>query len=279
MSENNHLPIQVVIPRETDYAATPPGGSKKYLEPFTPEMQTAIATQCLNLQTSLQSSFRQFPLTPCIWKVVMKNKAIAKSHKPTALFKANTCPIIGAEKLDEILIKVTPQGIQHLINAVNAASSEDVKINMTKIQEIREYALSDKIDIQGFDSLETLDQPIKVRLFSFDDETNNEYYTRGFEAHVKRLGLNAIRLNYGKSLCIYKLDCKDKEGLEKALLYPGVHKISFFPQYTYEFPHIAEAKKKIVELPIPVAGEEYPIIGIIDSGIIPGHKYLEPWIY
>lgn len=113
MSENNHLPIQVVIPRETDYAANLPGGSKKYFEPYTTEIQSMITTQCMSLQVSLQSSFRQFPSAPCIGKVVMKDKAIAKSHKPTALFKANTCPIIGAEKLNEILIKVTPQGIQH----------------------------------------------------------------------------------------------------------------------------------------------------------------------
>lgn len=279
MNENSRLPIQVVIPRETDYTATPPGGSKKYLEPFTAEMQSAIAVQCMNLQSSLQNSFKQFPSTPCVGKVVMKDKAIAKSHKPTALFKANTCPIVGAEKLDEVLIKVTPQGIQHLINTVNAASSEDVKINITKIQEIREYTISDKIDIQGFESLNAFEQPIKVKLFSFDDATNNEYYTQGFESHVKQLGLSAIRMNYGKSLCVYKLDCKDKKNLEKVLLYPGVHKISFFPQYTYEFPHIAEAKKRIPELPMPVEGEEYPIIGIIDSGIIPGHKFLEPWVY
>lgn len=279
MSENNHLPIQVVIPRDTDYTAPHSGGSKKYLEPFTLEMKTALTEQCFNLHASVQNLFRQFPSTPCVGKVIMKDKAIAKSHKPTALFKTNTCPIIGAEKLNEILIKVTPLGLQHLISTVEAASSEDVKKNITKIQEVREYTVSDKIDIQNFNSIETIEQPIKVRLFSFDDETNNKYYTQGFEAYVEQLGLNSIRLNYGASLYIYKLDCKDKEDLEKVLLYPGVHKISFFPQYTYEFSHIAEAERKDIELPMPVAGEEYPIIGIIDSGIVPDHKYLNPWIY
>jgi len=280
MNENNHLPIQVVIPRETDYTANSSGGgNKKYLEPFTSEKQTVVAEQCFKLKESLQKSFDQFPSTPCIGKVIMKDKAIAKSHKPTSLFKSNTCPIIGAEKLNEILIKVTPLGIQHLISTVEAASSEDVKINITKIQEIREYAVSDKIEIQGFDSIEKFDQPIKVRLFSFDDETNNKYYTEGFETYAKQLQLNVIRLNYGKSLYVYKLDCRDKENLEKVLLYPGVHKISFFPQYTYAFPHTAEAKEKEMELPMPLTGEEYPIIGIIDSGIMPDHKYLTPWIY
>lgn len=150
---------------------------------------------------------------------------------------------------------------------------------MTKIQEIREYTISDKIDIQGFESLKAIEQPIKVRLFSFDDATNNEYYKKGFETYVNQLGMNAIQLNYGKNLCVYKLNCQDKKDLEKVLQYPGVYKVSLFPQYSYEFPHIAEAKRKATDLPMPIVGEDYPIIGIIDSGIMPGHKYLEPWIY
>ncbi len=279
MSNNGRLPIQVVIPRETDFTANHPGGSKTYLVPFTQELQTKIATECVALQSALQSSFQLFPSTPCIGKVVMKEKAIAKSHKPTALFKSNTCPIVGAEKLDEVLIKITPMGLQHLINVVNQASNEDVKINMTKVQEIKEYSISDKIDINNFDSIDNITQPVKVKLFSFDDATNNAYYTNGFEQYINELDLQVEKLNYGKSLCVYKLNCTSKKNLNKVLEYPGVHKVSFFPQYTCEFPHIEQARKHLSNLPMPVDGEEYPIIGLIDSGIIPGHKYLEPWIY
>lgn len=279
VSDNKRLPIQVVIPRETDYSANSPGGKKTYLEPFTPELHAQIELQCRNLQTSMQESFQLFPSIPCIGKVVMKEKAIAKSHKPIALFKSNTCPIVGAEKLDEVLIKITPQGLKHLINTVNLAASEDVKKCMTKIQEIVPYSMDDKIDIQDFQSLETFDKPLKVKLFAFDDATANEYYTLGFEKLTKNLGLKVEKLNYGKNLCVYKLYCEKKDVIKQILRYPGVHKISFFPQYSCEFPHIANAKRKLPDLPLPKAGEEYPIVGIIDSGIAPGHKYLEPWIY
>lgn len=279
MSNINRLPIQVVLPRETDYTANTSGGGKKYTEPFTPDLQKSLVLQCCQLQTSLQTSFERFPSIPCIGKVIMKEKAIAKSHKPTALFKPNTCPIVGADKLNEIIVKITPQGLNHLINTVNKASSEEVKINITKIKEIKAYSLEDKIEIKDFDSQDCFSQPIKVKLFSFDDATNNEYYTHGFENHVKRLGLEAVRLNYGKNLCVYKLYCKDKEKLKNAIEHPGVQKVSFFPQYSYEFPHIVKAKRQVSGLTMPTDGEEYPIIGVIDSGIMPGHKYLEPWIY
>ncbi len=279
MNDNDRLPIQVILPRETDYAAVSPGGSKNYLVPFSKEIQANLAAQCLKMQLSLQPSFSQFASTPCVGKVVMKEKAIAKSHKPIALFSKTTCPIVGAEKLDEILIKVTPSGIQHLINTINAASSEDVKKNMTKIQEIREYSISDKIEIENFDSLSAFSQPIKVRLFSFDDATNNQVYSHEFETLVQTLGVKMVRLNYGRNLCVYKLEHIEKAILERIIQYPGVQKVSFFPQYTYTFPHIANAIEKTISLPKPIEGEDYPIVGIIDSGIKPGHKFLEPWIY
>ncbi len=279
MNDNKRLPIQVVLPRETDYSSNQPGGSKKYLEPYTAELQAKIELQCQQLQLTMQEDFERFPMTPCIAKVVMKEKAIAKSHKPTALFKANTCPIVGAQKLDEVLIKVTPRGLQHLINTVNLASSEDVKKTITKIQSIESFSIEDKIDIQNFATLEKLSQPLKVRLFSFNDTDDNDYYTHGFEDLVNSLGLSAVKLKYGKNICIYKLSCENKELARKILEYPGVYKVSFFPQYTCEFPHIANAMKQIPNLPMPQVGEEYPIVGIIDSGIMPGHKYLEPWVY
>ena len=279
MSNNNRLPIQVVIPRETDYNIPHSGGSKKNLELFTPELKDQIMQQCENLRTVLQSTFIQFPNTPCIGKVIMKEEAIAKSHKPTALFNAKTCPIVGAENLNEILVKVTPEGLNHLISTVHSPSNNDIKINMTKIEKIKAYSKQEKIVIQEYENMTDITQPIKVKLFSFDDATDNEYFTQGFEEQIRQLGLEATRLNYGGNLCVYKLRCGNKDDLNKIIEYPGVHKVSFFPQYTYDFPNIAQAKKQLSVLPVPVEGDDYPIIGVIDSGIMPDHKYLEPWIY
>lgn len=277
--DERRLPIQVVIPRETDYSANKPGGSKKYLGTFTPELKNEIVNQCVDLQQTMQESFSSFPSIPCIGKVVMKEKAIAKSHKPIALFKANTCPIVGAERLDEILIKVTPQGLTHLINTAKSATSEDVKINMTKIKRIEPYSIRDKIGIENFEAISTINEPLKVKLFSFDDATDNQYYTSGFENLLQKYEVTGSRLHYGDNLCVYKVDCSDKEVLQHIIRYPGVCKVSFFPQYACEYPNIVAAQKELPNLPMPKDGEEYPIVGIIDSGVVPGHPQLEPWIF
>jgi serine protease AprX len=278
MDENKRLPIQVVLPRKNDYSTNPPGGSKKELEPFEKSMQKSILNQCIKLQSTINDSFSQWPSAPCVGKVIMKDKAIAKTHKPTALFKATTCPIVGSEKLEEVLIKVTPSGLDRLITLLSGVATKDIRINITKIQDIFEYPLREKIGINGFEHISKINQPIKVKLFSFDQESE-EVYSKGFEEYYLQLGIPGVKLNYGKNLCIYKLDCKSKMDIEKVIEYPGVHKVSFFPNYVNDVPNISKAKQQAYTIPTPEGNLDYPIVGIIDSGIQPGHKYLEPWIF
>jgi hypothetical protein len=280
MADNNRLPIQVVLPLKKNYDNVKTGGGSKYSEDYTPQMQKDLINQCRALQDSLKETFQKYPVTPCVGKVVMKEKAIAKSHKPTAVFKDTTCPIVGADLLGEILIKVTSQGLTHLINLISHDEpTSELKNNMVKIQEIKAYTLSEKIEIENFESIKNISEPLKIKLFNFDDNTGNQHYIEGFENLTNQYGLKSLRLNYGKNLCIFKLNCEDKEVLNHIIEYPGVKKVALFPKYTSEFPHIKDAERNLTELPMPIQGEDYPIVGLIDSGIIPGHKYLDPWIY
>ena len=81
----------------------------------------------------------------------MKEKAIAKTHKPTALFKSNTCPIVGAEKLDELLISITKDGLEHLINTVKFVINKIYKNKYDeRFKRLKEYSFKDKIDIKSF---------------------------------------------------------------------------------------------------------------------------------
>ena len=277
---DERLPIQVVLPRDTDYSANKSGGSNKPLCPYTDELRANIEAQCIQLKEILQNSFVQFPTSPCIAKVTMKEKAIAKTHKPTAIFKSKTCPIVGAEKLNEVLVKVTPTGIDRLINTVKSASTQEVKISLTKIEKIESYSRKDKMAITGYDLLEKIDRPLKVKLFSLDDDADNEYFSRGFEELIKRLEISdqITKAFYGGRSNIYKMNCTDKGIIEAILKFPGLQKISFFPQYVCDRPNIRAAQKQISTLPQPKPDGSYPIIGLIDSGISPDNRYLMPWV-
>ncbi|MDR1405094.1 MAG: S8 family peptidase [Candidatus Methanoplasma sp.] len=279
MKGSMHLPIQVVSPRNLDYSAVNGGGSTKELEPYTPEMRESISKQCMNLKTVLNKTFLQFPAQPCVGKVVMKEKAIAKTHKPTELFKEDTCPIIGTEMINEILIKVTPDGLDKLIRNLDTFDTKKVRANITKIESIMDYSVSGKINIQGSELDYKQSQSLKIKLFTFDNENDNLRSVESFENHLERLGIDKKRLNYGSKLRIYKLNCIGKDVLREVAEHPAVHKISLFPSYVCGPMSVSDADRMMKDLPKPDPNEEYPVIGMIDSGIKPDHEYLEPWVY
>jgi len=198
MDKSSRLPINIVTPRETDYKAVSGGGSEKLSDEYTEELRFSIEEQLVNLQADLSKSFELYPTTPCIAKVIMKEKKIAKSHKPIALFKPETCPIVGAEKLNEVLIKVTPTGMKRLLNLVKSTTTIAQRNCLTKIDRIVPYSLDEKNDIPSFNNVTEINQPLKVKLFTFSDPATKDYYTHGFELLLKKLNImeDASKIHY-----------------------------------------------------------------------------------
>ena len=273
MNKQEHLPIIYAMPKQSDQVKKPCGGGDESWKNFTPDLRTVLSGQCKEMKTTMQESFEKFPLSPCVGKVVMKDEFIAKSHKPDGLFKKETCPIVGTERVAEVLIEVTPEGLNRLIEVVDTADKNNAKGDMTKIHEIKAYPISEKIEIQN-DAPQT--RPIKVKLFEFG---NRSSYGASFESHVRSLGLNAEKLNYGSKLRVYKVDGVNEDDVVKLAKHPGVHKISFFPKFVSKPLNVVTAENRLGQLPNRDPEGEYPIVGIIDSGIEPGHKFLEQWIY
>jgi serine protease AprX len=270
------LPIKVVLPRKGDIKKNNPGGSLKFFEEFTPELRNSIALQFENLRDAYKESFDQYPEVPCVGKVIVKDKAIAKTHKPALLLNINNCPIIGTEKLNEILIKITPKRIDKLIVEIKQTNSKGKKANMTKIDHVEKYSLSDKTSEQ----LNNYKEPLKIKLFDYKDINDNKKTIHAFKEKIRQLGLekDISELNYTEKLKIYKLKCKSFNEIKEISEFPGIKKISFFPKYYADMPNIEKIEKELPDLPLPEDGENYPIIGLIDSGIKKNHRYLEPWI-
>ena len=109
------LPIILTTPRPTeDYKPNKPGGDMK---PMDGGITSKILKQFMNQFQEIEKTYlnknEEFPNVPIIGKVIMKDKAIAKSHKPNNLLN-DTCPIIGTGKLNELYIKVTQDGIDKM---------------------------------------------------------------------------------------------------------------------------------------------------------------------
>lgn len=271
------LPILLTGPRPEDFKKNISGGDKKPLCQFTQEIRNNFVSQLSFIKSDYEVKAKKYPNVPCVGKVIMKEKAIAKSHKPNDILTTNTCPIIGTGKLNEIYIKVTENGINEMIKDISITETKAKKIQMTKIEKFEVYDEKDSLKLE----LKNLNKPLKIKLFDYLNEGDNRETERCFLELIKDLGLDKDieKVTAYKTMKIYKLNCKDVTKVKELASFQGIKSIDFFPMYSSSNPKLNKKQKMLLDIPKPIDGIEYPIIGLIDSGVSESNEYIKPWIY
>ena len=269
------LPIIMVAQRPEDSKPNIPGGKVVFLEPFTEKLRNNIYTQCEKIKNDIASV--EVKEIPCIGKVIMKERAIAKSHKPNNLFNDKTCPIIGGGKLNEIYVKITQTGINKLEEEIKKTKTLLKTAEMTKIEKIEMYDSNDVVKI----NLKEITGPLKIKLFDYKNDEQNKKNREIFLKKVQELGINSqlSKLDIYKTMEIYSLNCNDINKIKELSKYQGIKTIDMFPKYTIVNPKIKKLEKMDYSFPKPIEGKEYPIVGLIDSGISDTNEEISPWIY
>ncbi len=269
------LPILMVAQRKEDIKPNIGGGRIVYMENFTPELRSKFVLQCNNIKKEIENVEEKE--IPFIGKVIMKDKAIAKSHKPNSLFSNETCPMIGTGKLNEIYIKMTPEGISKLENEINTTSVQIKQSELTKIEKIERYNSDDVLKVDA----KEISEPLKIKLFDFKNDEQNLKNEQKFIEKIKEMGLQnkILKLETYKTMTVFSLECNDIEKIKKLSSYQGIKTIDRFQKYSIATPKIKTLEEMEYSFPRPIEGKEYPIIGLIDSGISNSNEKIFPWIY
>lgn len=269
------LPIIMVAQRPEDSKTNISSGRVVFLEPFTEKLRNNIFSQCEEIKKNIGKIEEKE--IPCIGKVVMKEKAIAKTHKPNNLFNDNTCPMVGGGKLNEIYVKITPEGINNLEKEIKNTRAQNKQAEMTKIEKIEMYTSDDVLKI----NLKKIEGPLKIKLFDYKNDKQNEKNKEIFLKKIKELGIdNQISKLYSyKTMEVYSLKCNDINKIKQLSNYQGIKSIDMFQKYSMSNPKIKKLEKMDYSFPKPIEGREYPIVGLIDSGISENNKEILPWIY
>lgn len=265
----------MVAQRPEDSKPNIPGGKVVFLEPFTEKLRNNIYTQCEKIKNDIASV--EVKDIPCIGKVIMKEKAIAKSHKPNNLFNDKTCPIIGGGKLNEIYVKITETGINELEREIKETKARLKTSEMTKIEKIEMYDYTDVVKI----NLKEIAGPLKIKLFDYKNDEQNKKNEEMFLKKTKELGIDSqlTKLDIYKTMEVYSLNCNDINKIKELSKYQGIKTIDMFQKYTIVNPKIKKLEKMDYSFPKPIEGKEYPIVGLIDSGISETNEEILPWIY
>ena len=175
------LPIIMVAQRPEDSKPNTTSGRVVFLEPFTDKLRNDMFIQCMKIKNDIEKIEEKE--IPCIGKVIMKEKAIAKTHKPNNLFNETTCPMVGGGKLNEIYVKITQKGIENLEKEIKNTKAQTKTAEMTKIERIEMYTADDVLKI----NLKKIEEPLKIKLFDYKDEKQNEKNREIFLKKIKQI--------------------------------------------------------------------------------------------
>ena len=271
MSEGNKLPLKVVPPLERDfYRPHAGGGAKKIFVPVDNEFRGKLSAQVIEVRNHFVTAFKEFPNVPAVARATVRSDAIAKSHRPVKVLSPKTCPIIGAEGLGELLLSVTPQGLENLARSIETDRTHEGIANLSTLQSFEAYRPS--VEMPN-------DQVAKVKLFRHNNPNFDSAVDESFYRVLRRFGIREPReLRYGRGLKIYRLELKQPELIQALSGYVGTQSVGPFPVYQPVRSAAVPVRSAVTEdFPAPETGVDYPLIGVVDSGTAVGDPYLSPW--
>lgn len=266
---NKNLPIKVVMQRGEDIVKNLGNGRVKFFGEVTEELQKKLVNEMDKLKSYYTDFFQENPNVPAVAKITMKEEAMAKSHKPNNF--CQNLPIIGSGKLDEIFIRISPEGIRKTKENLNTLPSERFKANITAIDSI-DYitpndVLSDELKTY-FSETKNIDEGIiiKIRPFEFVDIFDKNNFDIYFKKKIEDLNIDYKEYSYDSSLHFYTMKIKNRESLEKLSSIVGVRHISPISYFSMLNDNLDEIGLNNITFSDEVLESE-TIIGIVDSGI------------
>jgi len=218
-------------------------------------------------------------------RVNLREDAMAKSHRPNTLFSFKTCPIIGNLDFGELLISIQPSSLKNLTTQIERGRTDGVKNDISKILNIEPYKEGDALGgwTMGMfrEFLETTpSKRVKLRLFDHRIPELTQQLIDQLPGLAREAGIVApARANYGSKLGIYRVEVpEDIEALHHFSSFVGTQSLEPFEQF-YASTQTIPIQPLTEELfPQPDADQDYPVVGIIDSGTDPDNAHLQAWV-
>ena len=221
---------------------------------------------------------------PVVARVVLKEDALAKSHRPRSLFSSNTCPIIGAETFGNLLVSVRHAGLARLEAAIGTGQTGAISADLSTVNRIEPYTAEDAVGPFGTEGVthrlreERVDR-LKIRLFRHRDPDLDERVLNAFRALASSLGLAAPEaLNYLDDIRVFRLRHPAPEHVARLAAFVGTQSVRPFPRFRLVAQYIPQGALTAAQFPAPDPQRDYPVVGLIDSGTDPDNPLLQAWV-
>ena len=282
--DQKRLPLKVVLTSERDLRRPAPGGSeRKVFGDVSVETRKHLKAQFLKVERFFAPVFEREPNVPAVARIILKQDALAKSHRPSGLLNENTCPVIGVRSFGELLVSVQPERIRQLVERIVDDGSKVTVANLSTIERIEPYTEADVSRSPGWIRLAKRayeNAPVKLKLFRHGRPALDHAVYESFQRLIGELGaVHVDPLDYGRGVTIYRIKGVKPGPLKNLARFVGAQSLSEFP--TFRFVKTASLPVRAVvadEFPPPDPNVEYPVVGIVDSGIPTSDPALVPWV-
>ncbi|WP_439490221.1 S8 family peptidase [Algoriphagus sp.] len=273
MADKN-LPIKFFQKREVDeqdQEGAGGGNPPKWLlpEPLLRERSSYYREVLSGIGIGIRIKVQQNNYIPTVVKVRMNGDAVAKSYRwdIIRLFNTGKFNLIGFSGEEELLVKI--ESIDDL--ALIERQFGDVVRNSIGISAIDDL---EPFSVEMDDDL-TSKSILKVKLFNFQDLDLNKILLRSFERFCHERQFEFKQARYGDGQHIYRLQKVTVDGLEELKNFDGIFTVTEMPEFKSE--DVKTSVENTIEIRTPQAGKEYPVVGVLDSGISKT-SHLSPWI-
>lgn len=279
MATERNLPIKFFQKRQKDESGTEGAGGgtlPKWINKDNVSGKSIYFRQVLNsLESSMNEKARQNNYIPTVMRLKVNEDALAKR------FRKEIASIFNVDKKMNLISVIDSELLLKIDNSL------DLKKMITNLAKADQNFLSDSI-IMGIDAIENMEiyspfvdvdfsneSKIKVKLFNYGDSELNRILMRSFETFCIDNKVEAKSTFYSADLNIYSISGVTEDALARLQEFDGIQLITDMPSYDVTFDEILGDQN--VEIKTPIEGKEYPVVGVLDSGIadIP---HLKPWL-
>jgi hypothetical protein len=247
-----------------------PGGKNTPLKTVTDEFRSQLIQSLDDISNQLKIGESISGLDVCTAVVELEDNAIAKSHRPTDLFNDKTCPFFGDSGYGRMLIQVRGDGLEKLKNKIQTTQTKGGVKALSAVKSISRYEAHVERPAQK-------DMAIIVRLFRYQDQQLNALIDTRFEKILYELNCDWNK-HHSNVVRLYKIRSNIESLLDAIPLLTIVQSSIISNSITIQPMNDDGIKSEMAEISPPDPQIDYPVVGVVDSGVSVNCKPLEDWV-
>lgn len=272
-----HVPFQ---PRDLSSIETSGGGGGKELVVVDAAYRQALSRtlEDASLALSREQVLHPQALTHLVLK--LREKGIAKSHRPIVLAEEAKLEPAGHGQIDEMLVGASASSFDVLNQVILRRNTKKIRCNLSAIEAIEPW---DRRRRNPEGSIRLLEHGRAVlRLFQYQQSNFNAFNYETIVRILKSLALPFVQIDQGRGLPIIGIQDLDKiqdDALDLILDFPGIRTIyaekMFHPRTTVQIPLSGAAASKAQPTQQLIT---LPTVAVFDSGVSPDATLIEHYV-